>query len=256
MPRKSARSRAQNRENNNLTQALVANGKAYEAPVKRKKWTSHDLKKIRAITPTQEDMFHDFFTGSNIVAYGSAGTGKTYIASFLALNEYLKVGSTIENIYIVRSAVPTRDIGFLPGSAEEKAAMYELPYKDIFADLLGRGTSYEDMKEAGIIKFCTTSYLRGLSWDNAIIIVDEAQSMTFHELNTIMTRVGKDCRVIVCGDLHQNDLTGKGGASGFGDFLQVASAMKGFASVQFTSNDIVRSEFTKAWIMACERKGL
>jgi phosphate starvation-inducible PhoH-like protein len=234
----------------------VENGKASGVPNKRKSWTIHDLKRIRAITATQEDMFQDFFNGDNIVAHGSAGTGKTYIASYLALNEYLRKDNDLECIHIVRSAVPTRDVGFLPGSIEEKAAMYELPYKDIFGDLLGRQSSYEDMKESGIVKFCTTSYLRGLSWDNSIIIVDEAQSMSFHEISTIMTRVGKNCRIIVCGDLHQNDLTKKGDASGFADFLNVAKSMRDFTSIKFTSDDIVRSEFTKSWIMACERLGI
>jgi phosphate starvation-inducible protein PhoH len=265
MPRQSARSKSGRTRANTrgdrsdireLSQALMENGRASEAPTKRKKWSIHDLKHIRALTPMQEDMFQDFFAGNNIIAHGSAGTGKTYIASFLALTEYLRHEADIGQIFIIRSAVPTRDVGFLPGSIEEKAEQYELPYKDIFADLLGKSNSYDDMKEAGIVKFCTTSYLRGLTWDNAIIIVDEAQSMTFHELNTIMTRVGKNCRIMVCGDLNQNDLNGKNGKSGFGEFLHVASAMRGFSSIQFTSNDIVRSDFVKSWIAACEANGM
>jgi phosphate starvation-inducible protein PhoH len=256
MSKRITRTRSTRDTVHDLEQALVANGRAMETPVKRKKWTAHDLKNIKPLTPMQQDMFQDFFAGSNIVAHGSAGTGKSYVALFLALNEFLRSGSDVEHIFIIRSAVPTREIGFLPGTADEKAELYELPYKDIFTDLLGKCSSYEDMKDAKIIRFCTTSYLRGLTWDNAIIVVDEAQSMTFHELNTIMTRVGKNCRIVVCGDLSQNDLTGKNGKSGFGDFLRISTAMRGFSSIKFTSNDIVRSDFTKSWIMACEDAGI
>jgi phosphate starvation-inducible protein PhoH and related proteins len=239
-----------------LSEALLKNGKAmHEGPTKRKNWTLHDLKQIKPLTPTQQDFFHDFLTGQHICAHGSAGTGKTYLAVFLALNELLRKDSPIDQIIIVRSAVATRDVGFLKGTLEEKTAPFELPYKDMFADLLGRWSSYDDMKEAGKVIFTTTSYIRGLTWDNAIVIVDEAENMTFHELNSIMTRLGMDSRIIVAGDLVQSDLAVKSRKveqTGLVDFIRAVSSLKDFSTLRFTTNDIVRSKFVRDWIVACE----
>lgn len=259
MARKQRRNSVHTQHNNvyALTEAISLNGRAAQEGPKRKTWSRHDLKNVRPLTPAQTDMFHDFFAGNNIVAYGSAGTGKSYVALYLAISEYLKQDSCIEQILVVRSAVPTREIGFLPGTLEEKAAIYELPYKDIFADLMGRGSTYDDMKEAGIVKFCTTSFIRGLTWDNTIVVVDEAQSMTFHELNSLMTRLGDGSRIILCGDHAQTDLVGgRGGVSGFEDFVKVANAMDMFSTVKFHTFDIVRSEFVKSWLIKCEQMGM
>lgn len=239
-----------------LTQALYLNGKAMQEGPKRKSWSRHDLKHIRPLTPTQEEMFQDFMNGNNIVAHGSAGTGKSYIALFLALNEYLRHDSTIERIIIVRSAVPTRELGFLPGTLQEKTALYELPYKDIFADLLGRFSTYEDMKEANIVQFCTTSFIRGLTWDNTIVVVDEAQNMTWGEFDSIITRLGDNSRFIICGDhSHQCDLK-KGEQSCFANLLKLASKLPNVSSILFTPHDIVRSQFVKSWIIEREAMGM
>jgi phosphate starvation-inducible protein PhoH len=254
------RSVTHNTHNNvvELTQALYLNGKAVQEGPRRKHWSRHDLKHIRPLTPTQEEMFQDFFNGNNIVAHGSAGTGKSYIALFLALNEYLKVDSTIERIIIVRSAVPTREIGFLPGTLTEKVALYELPYKDIFADLMGRYSTYEDMKEAGIVQFCTTSFIRGLTWDNTIVVVDEAQNMTWGEFDSIITRLGENSRFIICGDhSHQCDLKkGEREMSCFGNLLKLAGKLPNVSALLFTPNDIVRSTFVKQWIVEREAMGM
>jgi len=239
-----------------LTQALYLNGRAIQEGPKRKTWSRHDLKHIRPLTPTQEEMFQDFMNGNNIVAHGSAGTGKSYIALFLALNEYLKHDSTYERIIIVRSAVPTRELGFLPGTLTEKVALYELPYKDIFADLMGRFSTYEDMKEANIVQFCTTSFIRGLTWDNTLVVVDEAQNMTWGEFDSIITRLGDNSRFIICGDHgHQCDLK-KGEQSCFGNLLKLASKLPNVSPILFTPNDIVRSSFVKSWIMEREAMGM
>lgn len=252
-----ARRKAHNNNNNNniefLNQAIEQNATAKLEGPKKKKWSQHDLKTIKPLTPTQEDMFHAWFNGDNIAAHGSAGTGKTYLALFLALQDVIATQSQ-HRIILVRSAVPTREIGFLPGGLEEKTALYELPYHDILHDLVGRASTYQDMKDAGIIEFMTTSFIRGLTWDNAIVIVEEGENMTFHEIDSIMTRLGQNSRIIFTGDMKQTDLDGSKrlGESGMGKFMQVINNMKHFASIGFTSQDIVRSAFVKSWIMAQE----
>lgn len=245
------------RKNNvyQLTEALVRNGKAMEEGPRRKTWSIHDLKIISPLTPVQHDFFQDFISGKNICGHGSAGTGKTFIAIYLALNEILRKDTPHKQIIIIRSAVSTRDLGFMPGTLEEKTALYEAPYKDMFVELLGRYSSYDDMKEAGKVEFCTTSFVRGLTWDNAIVIIDESQNMTFHEINSIMTRVGVNTRIIVVGDSIQSDLDHKArkqDSSGLKEFIKVVLTMKEFSVLKFTKNDIVRSEFVKSWIVACE----
>jgi phosphate starvation-inducible protein PhoH len=195
-------------------------------------------------------MFHEWYNNEHLCAYGTAGTGKTYLAMYLALNEIFSPNTPQDKIIIVRSVVPTRDVGFLPGDLNEKISVYETPYKDICAELIGRSSTYDDMKEAGVITFMSTSFIRGLTWDNAIVLVDEAQNMSFHEINSVMTRIGEDTRVIFNGDLAQSDL--KVCQSGMGQFLQIAQQMGDFGLVEFNRHDIVRSGVVKSWIIASE----
>lgn len=233
------------------------NGKAMEEGPRRKHWTIHDLQHIRPLTPGQEEMFHDFIAANkHICAHGSAGTGKTYVAVFLALNELLQKDSEIERIILIRSAVATRDLGFMPGTLEEKTAFYELPYRDMFTDFLGKYNSYDDMKDAGVVEFTTTSFIRGLTWDNTVVIVDEAQNMTWSEFDSVVTRLGRNSRLIICGDSsHQQDL--KKEKTGFNDALKVMQELPTtFSVVHFTHHDIVRSPFVKEWIMARDNLGL
>ena len=238
-------------ELNNANLALVQNGKAMEEGRKIKNWTTHDLKSIRPLTPAQEDVFHGWYNNDHICLHGSAGTGKTFLGLYLALNEVLQKNQS--RIIIVRSAVATREVGFLPGTLEEKVAQYEIPYQDILSDLIGKHSSYNDMKDAGVIEFMTTSFIRGLTWDNAVIVVDEGENMTFHEINSIMTRMGKNSRIIFTGDILQTDLDGKKhGVSGMSDALNVFDCMRDFACVEFTKKDIVRSDFVRDWIVATE----
>lgn len=237
-----------------LQNALYANGFAREEGPKRKTWSTKDLKHIKPITSAQEDMFHSWFQGKHLCASGSAGTGKTFLAFYLALNEVF--AGRARKIIIVRSTVATRDVGFLPGTIEEKTAMYELPYHDILAELVGRRSTYEDMKHAGVIEFMTTSFVRGLTWDNAIVILDEGQNMTFHEINSVMTRIGNNTRVIMTGDTKQTDLSESRkhlGLEGMSHAMKIFSNLDSFECVQFNKHDIVRSEFVKSWIIACEQ---
>lgn len=220
---------------------------------KKKKWSKHDLRRITPMTDNQDYMIRTYFgvPDSNIVASGSAGSGKTMLAMFLGFSDILDNG-VYKKMIIVRSAVPTRDVGFLPGTLEEKTALYEAPYRDICQFLFGKPSTYADMKEANLIDFQTTSFIRGVTWDNAIVVVDECQSMTMHELNTIITRLGDNSRIIIVGDLPQTDLRAKHETSGMSQLLDVVRHMDEFQLVRFTRDDIVRSKLVKSWIIACE----
>jgi len=233
-----------------LEESLRQNGTAKRNGPKRKNWSVHDLKTIKPLTPHQDELFHAFFNSDHICAHGTAGTGKTYLAFYLALNEILNPKTPQNRIIVVRSVVPTRDIGFLPGDLSEKVAVYETPYKDICSELIGRSSSYDDMKEAGIIQFMPTSFVRGLTWDNAIVIVDECQNMSFHEINSVVTRLGQSSRIIFTGDTNQTDL--RPVECGMEKLLKVANNVQKFAMVEFNHHDIVRSDIVKSWIIATE----
>lgn len=224
-----------------------------EGPSVKKKWTKHDLLNVQPKTEKQRDMFQAYFQDDHLCAYGSAGTGKTFLATFLAMTDILEPNRKYQKVTFVRSIVPTRDIGFLPGSIEEKVEVYETPYQDILSELFGRSSTYKDMKEAGLIEFVPTSFVRGTTWDDTIVIVDEMQNMTAHEIDSVMTRIGHNSRIIATGDLRQTDLTKSSrDRCGMGDFLKISEKMRGFAHVQFGREDIVRSDFVKQWIIASE----
>lgn len=235
-----------------LNQALYENGKAQlEGPAK-KRWTKHDLNHIQPLNHPQREMVEQFLNGQHICADGSAGTGKTFLSVYLALNELLNPSNDIEKIIIVRSAVASREIGHLPGTLEEKSMVYELPYTDMFSHFLGHANSYNDMKNANYVQFCTTSFIRGLTWDNAVVIVDEYQNMTLSEIDSIMTRMGNNSRILLCGDTkYQCDLS-RGEKTGCNALISMVEKMSGFSRISFTRNDIVRSSFCREWIIARE----
>lgn len=232
--------------------ALSLNGVAQQEGPKRKNWSMHDLKTIRPLTPTQEDLFHAWINNDNICAHGSAGTGKTFLALYLALEEVLS--QRYQKVIIVRSAVTTREVGHLPGTLEEKLMQFEAPYQDILWELMGRQSTYQDMKDAGKLEFHSTSFLRGLTWDNAIVVVDEAENCTFHEIDNVMTRLGENTRIILTGDTKQTDLDGskKLGKEGLSQAMQVFENMEDFSCITFNKHDIVRGALVKSWITACE----
>lgn len=250
MPKKKASRR--NETMKFLEESLKQNGVAQQhGPNKRKHWSTHDLKTIKPLTPSQHDMFHAFYENDHICAHGTAGTGKTYIALYLALTEILNPKTSQNRIIIVRSVVPTREVGFLPGDLNEKVAVYESPYKDICAELVGRSSTYDDMKDTGLIQFMPTSFIRGLTWDDAMVVVDECQNMTFHEINSIVTRLGQNSRIIFTGDTNQTDL--RPAECGMEKLLKVVCDIQSFGTIKFTYHDIVRSDIVKSWIIATEQ---
>ena len=213
------------------------------------------MRKINPLTPTQSDLFDAYQNDYNIAAIGTAGTGKTMCAMYLALNDVLNKGG-YEQVIVIRSAVQTREQGFMPGTKQQKEAVFEAPYTDIVNDLFGRGDAYQILKAKDMVRFMTSSFVRGLTFDNAIIIVDECQSMTYHELDTIITRVGESSKIIFCGDTKQDDLViskNRADVSGLAEFLQVLNKIKSFQTIQFTPEDIVRSGLVKEYILAKER---
>jgi phosphate starvation-inducible protein PhoH len=217
--------------------------------------TKFSMRKINPLTPTQDELFKSYQHGNNIAAIGTAGTGKTMCALYLALSDVLQKGE-YERVVVIRSAVQTREQGFMPGSQAQKEAVFEAPYTDIVNDLFDRGDAYQILKSKGMLKFMTSSFVRGLTFDNAIIIVDECQSMTYHELDTIITRVGESSKIVFCGDTRQDDLEisrNRADVSGLRDFLNVLNAVGSFDCINFTPDDIVRSGLVKEYIIAKER---
>ena len=212
------------------------------------------MRPIEPITDTQAEMFDDYNTGYNIAAVGTAGTGKTMCALYLGLNDIMNKDE-YDQVIIVRSAVQTREQGFMPGSQAQKEAVYSVPYADIVNDLFGRGDAWEILKQKHQVKFMTSSFVRGLTFDNSIIIVDECQSMTYHELDSIITRVGETSKIIFCGDTAQDDLASnrhKNDISGLVEFTKVLSRINSFSVIKFGIEDIVRSGLVKEYIIAKE----
>jgi phosphate starvation-inducible protein PhoH len=216
-----------------------------------------DLKEIYPLTQNQENFFNYYRKGNTaLLCHGVAGTGKTYIAMYNAFREILE-NSIYKKVIIVRSAVPSRDIGFLPGNEKEKVEIYSQPYQEICTDLFPRfgERAYNKLKEQNLVHFMVTSYVRGLTLDNAIVIVDEAQNMNDMELNSIMTRIGKNTKVIFCGDFRQTDLQKRNDMSGLKKFMAIANHMPSFRHVEFEVEDIVRGPLVKEYIiarLACE----
>ena len=165
------------------------------------------LRKIEPLTENQRLTFEKYYDGKNLLLHGIAGTGKSFLSIYLALQSLLSDASRYKKLIVVRSVVPTRDMGFLPGSNAEKAKVYEAPYQAIFTELFNRGDAYQYLKQKGLVEFISTSFIRGITLNDCIIVVDEIANMTLHELDSVITRVGKNCRIVFCGDFRQSDFT-------------------------------------------------
>ena len=220
-----------------------------------------DLNDIKPITDNQKEVFNNF-ADKNLFLYGVAGTGKTFVALYNALKDVLDPKSPRERVYIVRSIIPTRDIGFLPGDEEDKSYLYQTPYQNMVRFMFKRGSDaefdrlYNDLRNQGTIDFLTTSFLRGVTIDNGVIIVDECQNLNFHELDTIMTRVGQDSKIVFAGDMQQTDLTKTQDRNGILDFVNILQQMPEVNCIEFDLNDIVRSGLIKSYLINKIKLGL
>lgn len=206
------------------------------------------LKEIEPLTKGQLKVFE---SEKNLMLHGCAGTGKTFISLYLALDDIEK--NNYSRITIIRSVVPTREMGFLPGTEAEKSKVYEQPYIGIFQELFSRGDDpYGQLKQKGLVQFVTTSHVRGVTFQDSIIIVDECQNMTLHELDSIITRIGNNCRIIFCGDFFQSDLR----TSGINSFMNILKDMEEFDFIEFGISDIVRSNLVKSYLITKYKQGL
>ena len=224
----------------------------FSKPTNRLKLRLDDMKTFQPLTENQNKFFQAYKQGDYFIAlHGVAGTGKTFSALYKAIEEVLDKSNTFEKIIVVRSAVQSREIGHLPGSVDEKMEIYQQPYRQICETLFGRKDAWDRLEEQGHIEFISTSFIRGMSFDNAIIIVDEMQNMTFEEIDTVMTRVGNQSKIIWCGDYRQTDLNKKkNDVSGLLKFFDIAYHMDAFTRIEFTPDDIVRSSLVKDYILA------
>ena len=211
------------------------------------------LKDIQPLTKAQETTFSCYDAGHHLMLHGYAGTGKTFLALYLALDEVLNTNSERNKIYIVRSVVPSREIGFLPGTDKDKAAVYEAPYIHHFKSLFGRGDAYDKLKKSGVVEFITTSFLRGITLESCVVVVDEYQNMDYGELDTIITRAGEDCRFVFAGDYRQTDFEKKHEQDGIHKFMRIINTLREFRNIEFREEDVVRSGLVRSYILARER---
>ena len=228
----------------------------------KKSINSELLLNIDPLTDNQERLFKSYSEGKNLVAYGAAGTGKTFITLYNALQDVLDERSPYDKIYIVRSLVATREIGFLPGDHEDKSSLYQIPYKNMVKYMfhMPDDTAFEmlygNLKNQGTISFWSTSFIRGTTLDNAIIIVDEFQNMSGHELDSMITRVGDNSKIFFCGDATQSDLIKTNERNGIVEFMKILRVMPSFDIIEFGIQDIVRSGLVKEYLIAKTHLGI
>ena len=232
------------------------------ASKKNKELNSSTMVSVKPITDTQKIVFETWKKGQNQFLFGAAGTGKTFISLYLALKDIFDQKTKYEKVILVRSLIPTRDIGFLPGDEEDKSALYQVPYQNMVQFMFEMpneqafNSLYDKLKGQGSLYFLSSSFLRGLTFDNSIIIVDECQNLNFHELDTIITRVGQDSKIVFCGDFDQSDLLKHNEKNGLHDFLRILEEMEEFNCSEFTIGDIVRSGFVRSYLINKTKLGI
>jgi len=225
--------------------------------MRRKKPINLDhLKVIEPLTENQEKVFESYGEGKNLVLHGAAGTGKTFISLYLALQQVLDPSTPYEKVYMVRSLVPTREIGFLPGDHEDKSNLYQIPYKNMvkymfeMPDDNAFESLYDNLRSQETVSFWSTSFIRGVTMDRCIIIVDEFSNLNFHELDSIVTRVGEDSKIIFSGDYSQSDLVKSNERTGVLDFMKILQSMPSFDCIEFGIEDIVRSGLVREYLIS------
>lgn len=232
------------------------NGMSAKQMRRKKPINLEHLKQIEPLTDNQEKVFNAYTEGKNLVLHGAAGTGKTFISLYLAMTEVLDPSSPYEKVYMVRSLVPTREIGFLPGDHEDKSNLYQIPYKNMVKYMFQMPDDnsfemlYDNLRAQETISFWSTSFIRGVTLDRCIIIVDEFSNLNFHELDSIITRVGEDCKIIFSGDYTQSDLVKSNERTGVLDFMKILQTMPSFECVEFGVEDIVRSGLVREYLVS------
>ncbi len=224
---------------------------------------SHDqLVEMKGVTKNQTEVFKQYAEGKNLFLYGPAGTGKTFVILYNAIKEVLDPKTNYNCIYIVRSLMPTRSLAFMPGDEQDKSSLYQVPYDNMLRLMFKLSSEeqfemmYGELKKQGNIAFLSTSFLRGITLDNAIVLVDECQNLNFHELDTIMTRVGQESKIMFSGDFDQTDLRDDAEKAGLGQFIKIINEMKEFYSCEFDIGDIVRSGLVRSYIIQKYNTGL
>ena len=224
---------------------------------------SHDqLVEMKGVTKNQLEVFKQYAEGKNLFLYGPAGTGKTFVILYNAIKEVLDSKTNYNCIYIVRSLMPTRSLAFMPGDEQDKSSLYQVPYDNMLRLMFKLSSEeqfeilYGELKKQGNVAFLSTSFLRGITLDNAIVLVDECQNLNFHELDTIMTRVGQESKIMFSGDFDQTDLREDDEKAGLGQFIKIINEMKEFYSCEFDIGDIVRSGLVRSYIIQKYNTGL
>ena len=250
------------RTRNKKTDKQVGAGLTAKQMRRKKPINSDLLVDIKPLTPNQEILFNDYARGKNIFTYGAAGTGKTFIVLYNAIRDVLNELTPYTKVYIVRSLVSTREIGFLPGDHEDKSFLYQIPYKNMVKYMFEMPTDqdfemlYANLKQQETVSFWSTSFLRGTTFDDAIIIIDECQNLNFHELDSIITRLGVNSKIIFAGDAAQTDLQKAHEKTGIMDFKKIIDDMDEFESIEFGIDDIVRSGLVKSYLISKINLGL
>ena len=252
-----ARRRKTANENQPIGVGLTAKQMKRKKPI-----NSEYLIDIEPLTDNQKKLFTAYIEGKNLIAYGASGTGKTFVTLYNALKEVLNEYTPYEKIYLVRSLVPTREIGFLPGSHEDKSSLYQIPYKNMVKYMFQMPSDadfemlYGNLKQQETISFWSTSFIRGTTLDYCIIIVDEFSNLNFHELDSIITRVGENSKIMFCGDATQSDLIRTNERNGIVDFMKILRQMPSFDIIEFGIEDIVRSGICKEYLVAKNELGV
>ena len=211
-----------------------------------------DMIEIEPLTDNQQKAFKAYENENSLVLAGSAGTGKTFMALSLALEDVLYRETRYDKVVIVRSIVPTRDIGYLPGNEEEKKDAYTGPYRSACTELFQDPEAWEKLKAQGHVEFLSTSFIRGINIHNAVVVIDEMQNLTFHELDSVITRIGRNCKFVMCGDYYQSDFDKEKDRTGILRFLEIIESLNNFTVIEFGWEDIVRSDFVRDYIMTKE----
>ena len=230
--------------------------------MRRKPIGTEHLLDIKPLTESQQRVFDAWEKSKNLFLFGCAGTGKSFITIYLALRDILDEKTPYDKLYIVRSLVPTREIGFLPGDHEDKANLYQIPYKNMVRFMFEMPDDpsfemlYANLKAQDTISFWSTSFIRGTTIDNSIVLVDESENLNFHELDSIITRLGVNSKIVFAGDAAQTDLTKAHEKTGIMDFKKIIDDMDEFASIEFNVQDIVRSGLVKSYLISKMNLGL